>query len=87
MLSLVRCGGGGASNGQTNGTTVSNASANTGSGAGGQGGGGTGGIGGNGGSGIVILRYLGNQKGTGGTISFNNGYTYHTFISSGTFTG
>ena len=61
--------------------------ANPATGMGGTGGGGTGGIGGNGGSGIVILRYLGNQKGTGGTISFNNGYTYHTFISSGTFTG
>jgi len=40
-----------------------------------------------GGSGIVIVRYLGPQKATGGnTITNVNGYTIHTFTSSGTFT-
>lgn len=42
--------------------------------------------GGNGGSGIVILRYLGPQRASGGAISQSGGYTIHTFISSGTFT-
>ena len=41
---------------------------------------------GNGGSGIVILRYLGGQKGSGGTITSSGGYTVHTFTSSGTYT-
>jgi hypothetical protein len=34
----------------------------------------------------VIIRYAGAQRGTGGTIVTTGGYTYHTFISSGTFT-
>ena len=42
--------------------------------------------GGDGGSGIVIVRYSGPQKATGGTISTVAGYTLHTFTSSGTFT-
>jgi hypothetical protein len=51
------------------------------------GGGGAGnGNSGAGGSGIVILRYLGAQRGTGGTITSVGGYTIHTFTSSGTFT-
>jgi hypothetical protein len=29
---------------------------------------------------------LGSQRGTGGTVSSANGYTVHTFVSSGTFT-
>jgi len=38
-------------------------------------------------SGVVIIRYPGPQKATGGnTISFVNGYTIHTFTSTGTFT-
>ncbi len=40
----------------------------------------------NGGSGIVILRYLGSQRGSGGTVTSSGGYTIHTFTSSGTFT-
>jgi hypothetical protein len=40
----------------------------------------------NGGSGIVIIRYSGAQRGTGGTVVTTGGYTYHTFTSSGTFT-
>jgi hypothetical protein len=57
---------------------------------GGGGGGGNGGTpvydGGNGGSGIVIISYLGAQRGTGGTITSAGGYTIHTFTSSGTYT-
>lgn len=38
-------------------------------------------------NGIVIVRYPGPQKATGGnSISFINGHTVHTFTSSGTFT-
>lgn len=60
---------------------------NTGSG----GGGGRYGGGGGGGSGIVVIRYPGSQKGTGGTVSTavigGTLYTIHTFTSSGTFVG
>jgi hypothetical protein len=42
--------------------------------------------GGNGSSGVVIIRYLGAQKGTGGTVTSAGGYTIHTFTSSGTYT-
>jgi hypothetical protein len=42
--------------------------------------------GGNGGSGIVIVRYPGLPAATGGTITYLNGYTIHTFTTSGTFT-
>lgn len=42
--------------------------------------------GGQGGSGIVIIRYLGAQVATGGTITSANGYTIHTFTGIGTFT-
>ena len=41
--------------------------------------------GGAGGSGVVIISYLGAQRGTGGTVTSNQGYTLHTFTSSGTF--
>lgn len=47
--------------------------------------GGGGGSGGWGGSGIVIMRYLGAQLATGGTVSSIGGYTIHTFTSNGTF--
>jgi hypothetical protein len=66
-----------------------NASANTGSGGGG------GGYNvsyssrsaGNGGSGVVIIKYKGPQKATGGdSIITRKGYTIHVFTSSGTFT-
>jgi hypothetical protein len=58
---------------------------------GGGGGGGTGSsygpqTSGAGGSGIVIIRYQGSQKGSGGTVTTSGGYTYHTFTGSGTFT-
>ena len=39
-----------------------------------------------GGSGVVIVRYLGTQRGTGGTVTSASGYTYHTFTGSGSFT-
>jgi hypothetical protein len=42
--------------------------------------------GGSGGSGVVVIRYFGPQRATGGTVTFNGGYTYHTFTSSSTFT-
>jgi len=50
------------------------------------GGGGGGDKGGAGGSGIVIVRYPGLPAATGGTITYLNGYTIHTFTTSGTFT-
>ncbi|NDB60436.1 hypothetical protein EB001_18600 [bacterium] len=70
----------------TSGTSTYNGTANTGGGAGG------GGIaptnnGGTGGSGIIILRYSGSQKGTGGTVVSSGGYTYHTFTSTSSYTG
>ena len=80
-------GGGGAAgtpgNAGTNGTT------NTGGGGGGGSyntGTSTSGNGGSGGSGIVIIRYVGIQRGIGGTVTSSGGYTYHTFTTSGTFT-
>jgi hypothetical protein len=42
--------------------------------------------GGAGGSGIVIISYLGSQRGTGGTVTSSGGYTIHTFTSSSTYT-
>jgi hypothetical protein len=42
--------------------------------------------GGSGGSGIVIVRYPGSTKATGGTITSGNGWTVHTFTGNGTFT-
>ena len=54
--------------------------------SGGGGGGARFNVGGNGGSGIVIVRYPGLPAATGGTITYLNGYTIHTFTSSDTFT-
>lgn len=34
--------------------------------------------------GVVKVRYLGSQRGSGGTITQSGGYTYHTFTSNGT---
>jgi len=72
-------GGGGNSSTNANG---SNGAANTGGGGGGGGGSSNGG---NGGSGIVIIKYSGNTKFTGGTITSSGGYTIHTFTTSGIF--
>jgi hypothetical protein len=74
-------GGGGAGN--TAGTGGAG-TANTGGGGGGTGAGGSTG-GGAGGSGIVIISYLGSQRGTGGTVTSSGGYTIHTFTSSSTY--
>ena len=42
--------------------------------------------GGSGGSGIIIIRYAGSTRGSGGTITSSGGYTYHTFLASGSYT-
>lgn len=76
-------GAGGGGNGGIASNTGSAGTANTG---GGGGGGGQDATGGAGGSGIVIIRYLGTQRATGGTVTSSGGYTIHTFTSSGTFT-
>ena len=65
--------------------------ASTSNGVDGTGGGGAGYYGGwggagNGGSGIVIVRYPGSQRASGGTVTFVAGHTIHTFTTSGTFT-
>lgn len=36
-------------------------------------------------AGVLIIRYLGGQRATGGTITSAGGYTIHTFTSNGTF--
>lgn len=46
---------------------------------------GSGAVGANGGSGIVIIRYAGPQRGTGGTVTSAGGFTIHTFTTSGTY--
>jgi hypothetical protein len=74
----------GIGNGNTGVGTGTNGETN--SGGGGGGGSATANAGGNGGSGIVIVRYAGSQRATGGTITSSGGYTIHTFTSSGTFT-
>ena len=78
--------GGGGSGGMWANTPGGNAGANTGGGGGGGSHYNATNQGGNGGSGIVIIRYQGPQGATGGTVTYRNGYTYHTFLSSGTFT-
>jgi hypothetical protein len=62
-----------------------NGTINRGGGGGGAFGQGAGQLCGTGGSGIVIIRYSGNQRGIGGTVTSSGGYTYHTFTESGTF--
>jgi hypothetical protein len=44
-------------------------------------------VGGNGGDGVVIVKYAGPTKATGGdTITSAGGFTTHTFTGAGTFT-
>lgn len=84
---VIGTGGGSALNAGGNGNTT---------GTGGAGGANTGGGGGamaisvgtaaSGGSGVVILRYSGAQRGTGGTVTSAGGNTIHTFLTSGTYT-
>ena len=77
-------GGGGA--GGTGNNNGSNGTTNTGGGAGGAGNTNSGArIGGIGGSGVIIIRYLGPQRASGGTVTSNGSYTYHTFTGSGSF--
>ena len=73
-------GGGGAG---SNTTTATSGSANSGGGGGGAYN--SAAVGGAGGSGIVIIAYLGSQRGTGGTVTSSGGYTIHTFTTSGTY--
>lgn len=75
-------GNGGLGNNQPGG----NAGANTGGGGGGGSHYNVNNKGGEGGSGIVIIRYNGPQAASGGTYTFVNGVSFHTFTSSGTFT-
>jgi hypothetical protein len=35
---------------------------------------------------VVIIRYLGAQRGTGGVVTSAGGYTIHTFNASGSYT-
>jgi hypothetical protein len=63
-----------------------NGTVNTGGGGGSNGNAGNSLVTGTGGSGIVIVRYPGLPAATGGTITYLNGYTIHTFTTSGTFT-
>jgi hypothetical protein len=74
-------GNGGFPNYPSAGTAGVAGTANTGGGGGAGAGGGY--PGGAGGSGIVIVRYPGSQKATGGTVTFAGGYTLHTFTSVG----
>ena len=78
-------GGGGGPNQWAN-TPGGNAGANTGGGGGGGSHYNANNKGGDGGSGIVIVRYPGSQRATGGTVTSVGGYTIHTFTTSGTFT-
>ena len=77
--------GGGGKGGYLN-TLAIAATVNTGGGGGGGGYPTPSYIGSTGGSGIIIIRYSGAQRGTGGTVTSAGGYTYHTFTSSGTYT-
>ena len=85
-------GSGGGGNGGTTDLSRSSTHGGTntggGGGAGGHDGSGAGAVqsGSNGGSGIVIVRYPGSQRATGGTITSVAGHTIHTFTTSGTFT-
>lgn len=76
-------GGAGGTGGGGNGSNTTSVTAGT-AGTGGGGGAGNGNSGA-GGSGIVIIRYAGSQRGTGGTVTSANGYTIHTFTTSGTY--
>lgn len=75
-------GGGGGHFGGNPGTAGVAGTDNTG---GGGGAGGESGAGGLGGSGVLIIRYAGTQKGTGGVVTAVGGYTIHTFTEDGAF--
>lgn len=78
--------GGGATSGAGYQSNSASATANTGGGSGGCGAGNSTAVTtGNGGSGIIIIRYLGAQRGTGGTVTSSGGYTIHTFTTSSSY--
>ena len=76
--------GGGGAGGAASGSGTAG-TANTGGGGGGSNGLAATNAGAAGGSGIVIISYLGSQRGTGGTVTSSGGYTIHTFTSSSTY--
>ena len=80
--------GGGGNGAVTTGGTGFSGVSNTGGGGGGNYAGepGTANAGGSGGSGIVIVRYFGTARATGGTITSVGGYTIHTFTTVGSTT-
>jgi hypothetical protein len=83
---LVGQGGGSALNSGANGNLGNNivgGAAGSNTGGGGGGGSNENGIGGDGGSGVVIVRYAGPQKATGGIVTSVGGNTVHTFTSVG----
>lgn len=82
---VIRSGGSGGGGSSGTSGDAGNGTVNTGGGGGGGYDYATG-EGGNGGSGVLILRYSGSQRGTGGTVTSSGGYTVHTFTSNGTFT-
>jgi hypothetical protein len=81
-------GAGGGGNGSNGSSAATAAPANSGSGGGAGSSNASGGVypPGTGGSGIVIISYVGAQRGTGGTITSSGGNTIHTFTTSGTYT-
>lgn len=81
-------GGAGLNAGGAGASAVNGTGGNGGANTGGGGGGGShyASVGGAGGSGIVVVRYSGSARATGGTIATSGGYTTHIFTSSGTFT-
>lgn len=78
-------GGGGSPNTWTN-TPGGDGGTNTGGGGGGGGHYNSNNKGGNGGSGIVVIRYPGAQRASGGTVTSANGFTIHRFTTTGSFT-
>ena len=70
-------GGGGIRNGTATAGTIN---------TGGGGGAGVQNGGASGGKGVVVIRYAGTQRGTGGNITTSGGYVFHTFNDTGTFT-
>ena len=79
--------GGGGRGARTGVTLIGQAGEPNTGGGGGGGSGASGGQSGAGGSGIVVVRYPGHQKATGGDIiNTFGGFTSHTFLQNGTFT-
>lgn len=76
-------GAGGGGNGQSPLGPTTGSAGTTNTGGGGGGGGNVAGLAG--GSGVVVIRYLGVQRGTGGNVSYDGTYTKHTFTGTGSF--